>query len=92
LTWLDRKLETLRPERFLAGRQKFEGYRIWIKTDLAQFIRETLLSPETRCTEFFQKTSLEKAVLRHIAGTHNYLNEINKMLTVELICSSLVRS
>ncbi len=29
---------------------------------------------------------------RHIAGTHNYLNEINKVLTIELICSSLLKN
>jgi asparagine synthase (glutamine-hydrolysing) len=90
LTRLDRKLEKLRPERILAGRQKFEGYRIWIKTHLADFFREVLLSHQARCTEFFDKAWVEKVVLRHIAGTHNYLNEINKMLTVELICSSLL--
>jgi len=30
-------------------------------------------------------------VERHIAGTHNYLEEINKALTVQLIFSSLLR-
>jgi asparagine synthase (glutamine-hydrolysing) len=90
LTRLDRKLEKLRPERIAAGRQKFEGYRIWFKTYLADFIRETLLNPQAQCTEFFDKAWLAKLVTRHTAGTHNYLLEINKMLTVELICSSLL--
>jgi asparagine synthase (glutamine-hydrolysing) len=89
LTWLDRKLGKLGPERIIAGRQKFEGYRIWLKTHLADFVRDVLLSPGAYCTAFFDKAWLTKVVMRHTAGTHNYLNEINKLLTVELISSSL---
>jgi len=90
LTWIDRKLERYRLERFLAGRQKFEAYRIWIKTELAQSVRGILLDSGTRCGPFFDRKAVEKIVQRHIAGTHNYLEEINKMLTIELICSSLL--
>ena len=90
LTRVDRRLGKLRLERFLSGRQKFEGYRIWIKTHFADFIRDTLLNPRAQCTDFFDKASLARVVERHTAGTHNYLNEINKMLTLELICSSLL--
>jgi asparagine synthase (glutamine-hydrolysing) len=90
LTRLDRKLEKLKLERIVAGRQKFEGYRIWMKTHLADFLRDVLLNPHARCCDFFDKAWLVKVVARHTAGSHNYLNEINKMLTVELICSSLL--
>jgi hypothetical protein len=90
LTRVDRTLEKLELERILVGRQKFEAYRIWIKTHLAESIRDILLNPRAQCTEFFDKASVERVVVRHTAGTHNYLNEINKMLTVELICSSLL--
>jgi asparagine synthase (glutamine-hydrolysing) len=91
LTRLDRKLEKLRPERLLVGRQKFEAYRIWIKTHLAEFVQDTLLSPQAGCVEFFDKAWVKRVVDRHTAGTHNYLREINKMLTIELICSSLLQ-
>ena len=92
LTRVDRKLEKLRLERILAGRQKFEAYRIWIKTHFAESIRDILLNPRVRCTDFFDKASVARVVERHTAGTHNYLNEINKMLTVELIYSTLLSS
>jgi asparagine synthase (glutamine-hydrolysing) len=92
LTRVDRKLGKLQPERLIAGRQKFEGYRVWFKTHLADFLRDTLCNPQALCTDFFDKTSVARVVGRHTAGTHNYLSEINKMLTVELICSSLLRS
>jgi asparagine synthase (glutamine-hydrolysing) len=90
LTWLDRRMERLRPERIVVGRQKFEAYRVWIKTHLADFVRGTLLDPRARCTEFFDKAWLVRVVERHIAGTHNYRNEIEKMLTVELVYKTLL--
>jgi asparagine synthase (glutamine-hydrolysing) len=91
LTHIDRTLGRLRLEKILAGRQKWEGYRIWIKTEFPEYIRQTLLNPEAQYTSFFEKSAVERMVTRHLAGTHNYLNDINKVLTVELVCSSLIR-
>ncbi len=91
LTRVDRSLGSWHPERLLTGRQKFEMYRIWIKTHFASFIRETLLNPQADYTRYFDYRSISKMVKRHTAGTHNYLNEINKALTIELVCSSLLK-
>jgi asparagine synthase (glutamine-hydrolysing) len=90
LTRVDRSLGKLRLERVMAGRVKFENYRIWIKTHFADSIREILLNPQARCIDFFDKQSVARVVARHTAGTHNYLSEIKKMMTIELICSSLL--
>jgi asparagine synthase (glutamine-hydrolysing) len=91
LTRIDRILEKLRLERILAGRQKWEGYRIWIKTDFADFILQTLLDSAAEYTNCFDRRTVERMVTSHIAGTHNYLNEINKVLTIELVYLSLIR-
>jgi asparagine synthase (glutamine-hydrolysing) len=90
LTRIDRNIENLRPERLFVGRQKYEAYRVWLKTDFANALREILLDPGARCTEFFEKAWVEKVVERHAAGTHNYLDALNKMLTLELVCASLL--
>jgi asparagine synthase (glutamine-hydrolysing) len=92
LTWFDRKLEYLHLERLLSGRQKWEAYRIWIKTAFAPFLRETLCDPQADYTHFFDYQTVRTMVERHIAGTHNYLEEINKALTVQLIFSSLLKA
>jgi asparagine synthase (glutamine-hydrolysing) len=92
LTWFDRKLEYLHLERLLSGRQKWEAYRIWIKTAFAPFLRETLCDPQAGYTYFFDYQTVRTMVERHIAGTHNYLEEINKALTVQLISSSLLKA
>lgn len=91
LTRIDRFLGPWHLERLLSGRQKFEGYRIWIKTHFASFICETLLNPQAAYTQYFDYGAVSKMVNRHIAGTHNHLDEINKALTIELVCSSLLR-
>jgi asparagine synthase (glutamine-hydrolysing) len=90
MTRIDRRFAWLRLERILSGRQKWEGYRIWINTDFAAFIRETLLRPGAHHSQFFQREAVERMVTRHVEGTHNYLNEINRVLTFELICTSLL--
>jgi asparagine synthase (glutamine-hydrolysing) len=90
LTRLDRNLEKLKPERIVSGRAKFEAYRIWIKTHLANSIREILLRPGAHCTDFFDKRSVSRIIAGHTAGTHNYLTEIKMMMNIELICSSLL--
>jgi asparagine synthase (glutamine-hydrolysing) len=90
LTRADRALAKLRLEKILSGRQKWEGYRLWIKTHFSEFIREMLLNPQANYTRHFEKTTVERMVKRHLAGTHNYLNEINRALSVELIYSTLL--
>jgi asparagine synthase (glutamine-hydrolysing) len=90
LTRADRALANLRLEKILSGRQKWEGYRLWIKTHFSDFIREMLLNPQANYTQHFEKTTIERMVRRHLAGTHNYLNEINRALSVELIYSTLL--
>jgi asparagine synthase (glutamine-hydrolysing) len=90
LTRADRKLEKWHLERLLAGREKFEGYRIWLKTELSEFFRETLLSPKAEYGEFFDRRLVRQMLERHVAGTHNYMQELNKALTVELIYKSLL--
>ena len=91
LTRVDRSFGFLHPERLLTGRHKYEWYRIWAATHLAGFIRETLLNSQADYTRYFDYHSLSKMVNRHTKGTHNYLDEINKALTIELVCSSLLR-
>jgi len=92
LTRLDRSMASLKLEQLIVGRQKYEAYRIWMKTYFADYIRGVLLNPSAKVAEFFHRAWITKIVTRHLAGTHNYLHEVNKMLTLELICSSLLGS
>ncbi len=91
LTRVERLLRFWHPESLVSGRHKYEWYRIWAATHFAGFIRETLLNTQADYTRYFDYPSISKMVKRHTAGTHNYLNEINKALTIELVFSSLLK-
>lgn len=90
LTAFDRKLPGLHLERVLAGRQKWEGYRIWSAGRFSDYLREMLLSPNCRFEAHFERDAVRSMVQRHVAGTHNYMSEINKVLSIELIHRSLL--
>jgi asparagine synthase (glutamine-hydrolysing) len=91
LTRLDRALASWHLEKLLSGRQKWEGYRIWMKTHFDGFLRDTLSNSQADYTRFFDYKAVNQMVERHTAGTHNYFDEINRALTTELICSSLLK-
>ena len=91
MTRVDRAVEGLGPERLFAGRQKWEGYRLWLRRHFADFVSDTLLSSRASYQEFFQRATVERMVRGHLAGTHNYMNEINRALTLELVYTSLLK-
>ena len=91
ITRLDRMFGGLHPEKLFSGRQKWEGYRIWIKTHFAEFIQEALLNWHAEYTEHFDYPTINRMVRQHIAGTHNHLLEINRALSVQLIYTGLLR-
>ncbi len=90
LTAFDRNLPGLHLERVLAGRQKWEGYRIWCAGRFSDYLREMLLSQNCRYHAHFEQAAVRSMVSKHIAGTHNYMSEINKVLSIELIHRSLL--
>ena len=68
----------------LGGSQKFEYYRIWYRRELSGYVKEVLLDPKTATRSCFDWKSLEVIVNRHTQGTHNYMNEITKAMSLEL--------
>lgn len=68
----------------VGGSQKFEYYRIWYQRELSGYVKEVLLDPKTAARPYFDRKFLETMVRRHTRGTHNYMNEINKAMSLEL--------
>lgn len=89
-TRVDRALEGWGLERLLSGRQKWEGYRIWLKTDFSEFVNDTLRRSSARYGDYFDRATVLRMLEGHVKGTHNYLVELNRALTVELACSTLL--
>jgi len=76
----------------LAGKYKFEAYRLWSKRHFAEFFFDTLLNPGAHYGLFFDNATVARMLHQHAAGTHNYANQLNKVLTTELIYASLIRA
>ena len=90
LTRCDSIFESITGCRGLLGSQKFEYYRIWFRDELSQYTREILLDSRTAARPYFDEKTLEMMVETHTKGTRNYLDEINKAMTVELLHRVLI--
>lgn len=90
-TRIDRQLPWLGFERVLAGKQKLERYRLWSQGVLAPAIQGILLDPGALYGDVFDRQAVEKMLRRHMAGTHNYMRQINKVLSYELLLQTLIR-
>ena len=89
---LEKTFAPLHLENFILGRNKFEHHRKWFQNELSDYVREILLDKQTAVRPYFNKRFLEKMVYGHIKGNRNYLNEINKILTVELTYRLLIEN
>jgi asparagine synthase (glutamine-hydrolysing) len=75
----------------LLGYQKFELYRVWFRRELSTFVKDILLDDSTLSRPYFDRRFVERMVAAHIKGDRNYVGEINKALTLELICRELLK-
>ncbi|MEN6559580.1 MAG: asparagine synthase-related protein [Acidobacteriota bacterium] len=73
----------LSPEKLLLGRHKYHHFRTWVRRELAVDIRDVLLAgPDfPSCLD---RRSVEGMLEAHLAGRDNFLDEIEKALTVVL--------
>jgi len=90
LTKVDSLCMSANGGRQILGYQKFEYYRIWFRNEFSNYIKEVLLDRQTASRPYFDKRFLELMVRQHIKGNRNYLPEINKALSIELIHRILI--
>ena len=91
LAKLDHVLSPLRLEKLFLGRHKIDHFRIWYRNELADYIKEILLDPQTLERPYLRRERLESVVESHLQGTGNYTEEITRCLTVELAQRSLLQ-
>jgi asparagine synthase (glutamine-hydrolysing) len=76
--------------RFL-GRDKFHHFKLWIRHQLAGFVRESVHDTGTAdLGEFFDMHRVRRMVDDHIGGRRNYTDEIDKVITVVLARRTLL--
>lgn len=86
--WLsktDAMLSSFRPERLILGHHKYLHYRLWFRNELSDYVRGMLLDRQTESRPYFNKKFVEDMVGAHLRGDGNYTNEINKVITTELL-------
>lgn len=71
-------------EKSFIGRDKFQHFRLWTQKYLADYIADVLIAGSREMGEFFNLRQVEKMVHEHVTGKQNYINEIDKLLTLTL--------
>lgn len=82
---LNKAASLIHPERIFLGWHRYLFYRLWFQKELSGYVKEILLDRRTKDRPYWRKGILDKMVEGHLSGTGNYTNEINKVLTIELI-------
>jgi asparagine synthase (glutamine-hydrolysing) len=85
LASLDTRLGPLSLERNFLGRNKYYHYRQWFRDELAFYVRNILLDEGTLSREYLDRPMVIEAVKKHLAGTENNTDTIDKLITLELI-------
>jgi asparagine synthase (glutamine-hydrolysing) len=72
-------------QRFFAGRHKFQHFRTWLQHELSdQLVRLIEGHQETSLQDFIDFKQFNQMVKKHIAGKHNFLDEIDAVITILL--------
>jgi|WetSurMetagenome_2_1015567.scaffolds.fasta_scaffold30453_2 asparagine synthase (glutamine-hydrolysing) len=80
---LTRLAPWLSVERRMLGQHKFQHYRRWLHKELSDYVRDVLISG-VHFPPCFDKQNLQKMVNDHSSGRRNYVDEIDKILTLTL--------
>jgi len=73
------------------GRHKFQHYLAWSRTILSSYIWETLNSGLRELEPLFNRKTVMSMVDEHLKGRNNYLDEIDKLLTLCLASQILLK-
>lgn len=79
------RLDRFQWSRAVMGYDKFLFYRVWFRRELAGYLREVLLDRRTLERPYWNRRYIETMVSDHIDGRGNYLLDISKVLTLEMI-------
>jgi asparagine synthase (glutamine-hydrolysing) len=78
-------------EKSFLGRDKFQHFRLWTEKRFADYIADVLIQGSRELGEFFNLPQVESMVHEHVAGKKNYIDEIDKLLTLILACNTLFK-
>ena len=79
-----RSLPAMSPERFFLGRHKYQHFRKWTSGELSRYLRE-FASSRGSLPSFFDRNTINAMIDDHVMGRRNYLDEIDKIMTIALV-------
>src|SRR5437879_2708952 len=82
---VDRILSTVPLERLILSRTKYYHFRVWYRAELSMYVQEMLLDSRTLSRPYIEPKALQMMVQGHLKGNRNYISEIHKVLTLELL-------
>lgn len=71
-------------EKTFLGRDKFQHFRSWTQRHLSDYILDELLTGIKELDDFINYRQTSQMIHEHLQGKKNYLNEIDKLLTLVL--------
>ncbi len=71
------------PVNSLLGRHKFQHYRLWLRSELSEYVRDVLLS-NVRLSYYLDRRHIEEMINSHLKGQRNFVDEIDMALTIVL--------
>jgi asparagine synthase (glutamine-hydrolysing) len=75
----------------MLGLHKYLPYRLWFRHDLAKYVTDVLTDPQTARLPYWNAGMLSSIARDHVAGRHNYVREINAVVTLAAVDRLLVR-
>jgi len=75
----------------IVGLHKYLHYRRWFRRELADYLKDVVSNARTQQAPFWNRGFLEKMANDHVEGRHNYVSEINAVLTLEAVERLLLR-
>jgi asparagine synthase (glutamine-hydrolysing) len=76
-------------QRHLLGRNKFQHFRTWTATHLADYFQQVLTEDLRGLEGLVDPSALRRGVEEHLAGRRNYLRSLDRVLTLAVARRSL---
>jgi asparagine synthase (glutamine-hydrolysing) len=86
--WLARFERTLPLRMFeplFLGSHKIDHYRLWIKNQLSHYVNAVLSDPASASRPYLNRRGYADLIRAQAGGDRNCLNEVNKVVTLELV-------
>jgi asparagine synthase (glutamine-hydrolysing) len=77
-------------EPLFLGWHKIDHYRLWFRDRFKNYLAGVLTDDKSRARPYLNRRGYEGVVREHVQGGRNSLNEVNKVVTLELIHRLLI--